>query len=72
MMNDFLHNTTFGLDLFTTSEELLLRNEARRLVMENLFEYFAYDTYIKKVVAGEAKQKQQGGGQQGGKTRKKK
>jgi hypothetical protein len=72
MMNDFLHNTTFGLDLYVTSKELLLRNESRRLLMENLFEYFAYDTYIKKVVAGEAKQKQQGGGQQGGKTRKKK
>jgi hypothetical protein len=53
MLNEFLHNTGWGLDLFTTSEELLLRSNTRRFIMESLFEYFAFDNYIAKVRAEE-------------------
>jgi hypothetical protein len=59
MMDEFLHNTVFGLDLYVTSQKLLLKNDARRKIIENLFEYYAYDAYLKKVVADEARLKQQ-------------
>jgi hypothetical protein len=74
MLNEFLHNTGWGLDLYLTSEELLLKSNSRRLVMESLFEYFAFDNYIAKVKAEAKRQEQekQQGGQQSGKARKKK
>jgi len=76
IMNDFLHNTAFGVDLYVTSEELLLKNNSRKLVIESLFEYFAFDNYIAKIKAEakrqEKQQQQQQGGEQSGKPRKKK
>jgi hypothetical protein len=53
MLDEFLRNTTFGLDLYVSSKALLLQNAARRLVAESLFEYFTYDNYIAKVRAEE-------------------
>jgi hypothetical protein len=58
MMDEFLRNTGWGLDLYSTSMELLLKNTTRRLVMESLFEYFAFGNYIAKVRAEEMRRSQ--------------
>jgi hypothetical protein len=53
MMDGFLRNTLFGVDLYATSKALLLQNTMRRFIAESLFEYFAFENYIAKVRAEE-------------------
>ena len=59
LVNKYLHDTVWEVDLRETFKKLLLEDTERRFFMESLLEYYAYDTYLKKVVAEGAKQKQQ-------------
>jgi hypothetical protein len=59
LVNAYLHDTVWEVDLILTFQKLLLEAKERRFFIESLLEYFAYDTYLKKVVAEETRQKQQ-------------
>ena len=59
LVNRYLHDTVWEFDLPLTFQKLLLEAAERRFFFESLLEYYAYDTYLKKVVAEEARQKQQ-------------
>jgi hypothetical protein len=59
LVNRYLHDTVWEVDLPLTFKKLLLEAAERRFFMESLLEYYAYDTYLRKVVADEARLKQQ-------------
>jgi hypothetical protein len=59
LVNRYLHDTLWEVDLPFTFKKLLLDADERRFLMESLIEYYAYANYLKKVVADEARLKQQ-------------
>jgi len=59
LVNRYLHDTVWEVDLPLTFQKLLLEAAERRFFFESLVEYYAYDTYLKMVVAEEERLKQQ-------------
>ena len=59
LVNGYLHDTVWEVDLPLTFQKLLLEAAERRFFFESLVEYYAYDTYLKKVIAEEERLKQQ-------------
>jgi hypothetical protein len=57
LVNKYLHDTVWEVDLRETFKKLLLEDRERRFFMESLVEYFAYDNYLNKVIA-EAKRQE--------------
>jgi hypothetical protein len=72
LVDIFLHDTIWGFDVVSHFPSLLTQRELREAILKNMVEYFTYDNYIAKVRAEAKKQEKQQGGQQSGKTRKKK
>jgi hypothetical protein len=59
LVNAYLHDTVWEVDLPLTFQKLLFEAGERRFFIESLLEYYAYDTYLKKVLAEETRLKQQ-------------
>jgi hypothetical protein len=59
LVNGYLHNTVWEVDLPLTFQKLLLEAAERRFFFESLVEFYAYDSYLNKVKAEEARLKQQ-------------
>jgi hypothetical protein len=72
LVNIFLHDTVWGVDVVTFFPHLLTKRDLREDFLKAMVEYFTYDNYIAKVRAEAKKQEKQQGGQPSGKTRKKK